>query len=286
MNQTGAKRSKIYFTVKSADKQRILFSASERHGDLQIFPKSPIYHNPSVMLEVQSVPYAGEHFSIHQSPKSPDGNLIKRTARITGADDINVHHFTHAIKRDRLFAHIYTKRAPKLDSEKYAVTKKVEQIISIGEYDSSSFTLYYSLWVGPRDRVFIAPISDEISVTQYSFANFQLAILSSYGCLFSDSTGGVINPLTAPPDKLPSKLLNAFDQTLAGRTEQQCFYEFKVSRDVLHNSYLQIIANKVSQSQFAVFQDVMGRSRLLGFLPTGLRNSAQYKERLQRMHKY
>jgi hypothetical protein len=274
---------KIYFTVKCADKERVLFSVSERNGDLQIFPRSPKYHNSSVTLQAPYIPYAGEHFSVHQSAKSADGNLIKRTVRRAGMDDLVAHHFTCAFKRDCLFAHIYTARAPKLDDARYDVTQKVKRAIPIGKYAPSDFVLYYSLWVGPSDRVFKPSISDEISVTQFPFTSFQLVLLSSYACMFSDSTGGRIVPMTINPDAMPPELRSILAPTHEGRTEEQCFYEFKASRDALHDSYLQVIANNLSESKFAIFQDVMHRSRRLGFLPVGFRDSAQYTQRLRRL---
>jgi hypothetical protein len=275
--------SKIYFTIKTEGENRVLFSVRERHGDLQIFPRNPLHYNPSSTMEGTNFVYAGEHFSIHQSPESPDGNLIKRTVRLDGQDDLIQHNFTHAVKRDALFAHVYTKRATKLKDDRYTVSRKVKNSFPLGKYDPSRFVLYYSVWIGPSARRFIIPMSNEIAVNQIQFTNFCLILFSSYGCIFSDTTGGVMMSATIHPNLLSPELLSFQTQAQAGMSETECFSVFQAYRSMLHNSYLQIISNTLSQEQRITFLDVMQKSARLGFVPVGDKDHAIYKSRLTQL---
>jgi hypothetical protein len=128
-----------------------------------------------------------QRYSIHPSPESPDGNLLKSTMRIAAGKTFHTRHWTKAIKSGQGYAPMFVQRCPTLDSENYSVTKAGIQELSLGSYDPQHFTPFFGVLVAARDNEFELPVATQfpaifvpINVAQHQFRSVRLIVLWSF----------------------------------------------------------------------------------------------------------
>jgi hypothetical protein len=115
---------------------RVLFHVSQTaKGDLMISTTSASYtrHNDDGDA-IPNVPIREDRYSIHTSPNSKTGNLIKQTLKDRDGKISHIRHFTEAMKtRDRL-APLYVARTVSLRHDRYISNDSPRTIVDLGAY--------------------------------------------------------------------------------------------------------------------------------------------------------
>lgn len=123
-----------------------------KHGDLMIFlPAGGLFviEDTDVPTDWHRKPIKQQRYSVHRSPRIPEGNMIKHTVEVDGREHTTVH-FTGALKSEKSFAPLFCRIVGShlVDADGQAGVK----IHSLGRYEPAHFSLCYFLFVGRRDR--------------------------------------------------------------------------------------------------------------------------------------
>lgn len=202
---------------------RVLFHVSQTaKGDLMISTTSASYtrHNDDGDA-TPNVPIREDRYSIHTSPNSKTGNLIKQTLKDRDGKISHIRHFTEAMKtRDRL-APLYVARTVSLRHDRYISNDSPRTIVDLGAYNPSELTLYYTVFVAREGHVFDSGVLVPHATSfEQDFSPFRLIVMSSFAAMPSDQIEMTMTVATFHPDKLTPEQLATQSKNMEGESDE------------------------------------------------------------------
>jgi hypothetical protein len=122
-----------------------------------------------------------KHITIHNSPKSNENNVIKRTIIYTDSSEDTAVQVTSAIKCDNLYIPVLFRVCGDLSRGRYKLPVPCEDdLIPIGKYDPKTDQLRFMVVVSKNDRHFQADIEHPTNNLRIQFDKFSVTVLWSY----------------------------------------------------------------------------------------------------------
>jgi hypothetical protein len=182
--------------------------------------------NPSRFMRTDEQPVTGELFvqsrySIHTSDKDPTGNSIVYQRMLDGVPTYRKKNWTDAIKSKSGFIPIFG-RLCSVMSDEHFTPKATREVINIGEFNPSYFTLCFLVLVGAPERKYTVFGPHNFYVVDYPFQRFRITLLVSYLSLPSDGRSHTTHYMTYRPEEVPPESAAAFRELTRGHDEEWC----------------------------------------------------------------
>lgn len=250
------------FVAMVNDQPRALFSVLEAtSGDLRVILKSGGLIGDKEIRPTAIVPVLQDRFSIHRSLESPTGiNQIKYTFTAEGRRNEPTSHFTRAIKQTNRFAPLLAARASNLSGTPYDPAPATLQV-SLGKYPAGMATMFYSIWVAARDRVFAEPPKGaRTRVIQHAFQSFRLVVMT--GTVFLPANGHTVRQIakTFAPETAVASVAEQTQELADGYDEPGAILVNEQRRRYLFDHYADFI-----QREEPGVRGAIPNARLLGF---------------------
>ncbi len=247
-------RSVVRFTIQTDSGERALFTVRDRprDGDLHI--------------DYMTGPYLGyegdkgrsidrQKYSVHPTPRVPDGNAIKTTVFLADGEELYVRQFTTALKQGRKFALLFTRRFFDLRRGPPARQNK-EDRICLGRIDPA-FSLLLCVLVSPADRAFEPPSEpDKFSIIQRAFSQVRVTVLWTFLSFPAGDHGESMHVSTERAEQINDPMMrDANERTMMGDDEAECIEGFYSACEDLIDSlkFLKIREMRAAgESEFAV----------------------------------
>ncbi|EMO2828165.1 hypothetical protein REV13_08905 [Klebsiella pneumoniae] len=225
-------------TVKVDKVDKTLFKFElKKNGDVLMYCKHAQFYRDSGGVPNNDNEIKQQRYSFHKSLDSKENiNFIKQTLDIPTSGIINTHIVTPAIKNNSGFIHVFSRRAPDLSIEKYNAKNKGKfRRLSIGEFDCTCSTIFYSLFIGSSSTQ--APENNtRKNVLMFTIGDFKFILNWTYLPLPAHSSGNLIHSTTIKDDA-DNIIGQAEGVDYHGAIEQSMFY-FKMLiaeyNDTLH----------------------------------------------------
>lgn len=228
------------FTIMVEGLSRTLIGISERaNGDVIVDLKPGQRHRNDPNSGEFHAPINVARYSLHVSPNSANGNLLKQTIKRVGDSDINSWHFTNAIKETGLCAPLYIRRFPDLGYDHFLTPVDGAESISLGSYDPFRFNLVAAVLVCSPSRRFDPRGIGVWSYREFSTAHFKIVVLWSFAIVPSNKSGDAHHIQTKDPAKEENWGRASRDIfTMRGYDEVRAGEYFSGMRDFLIAKYI------------------------------------------------
>jgi hypothetical protein len=233
------------FTINVANAERVILSiGGNKNGDTFLWPKSgDKYKKPGAMPSQPGPDIKEQHYSIHPSHESEDGNLIKNKMIMSDGQSEYAYHFTTAIKSGNSFAYLMARRCSHLNSSTFLLTKKSGTNISIDGYDPNYFSLLFGVLVGAPGLKFNTPLPRWLKVIQRTTNYIEIVLLWTFLPFGSHQSAFIRRRTTLRPtdDDIAKGLTNIqVDRTIAGLSPAECIRLFNSDCRDMKNEYLSV----------------------------------------------
>lgn len=122
-----------------------------------------------------------KHITIHNSQKSKNNNVIKRTIKYFSREPDTAVQVTGAIKTDNLYTPALFRVCGDLSRDRYKLPENCnDEIISLGSYTPSKDQLRFMVVVSDLDKPFEPDIEHPSNHMVVNFQNFSIALIWSY----------------------------------------------------------------------------------------------------------
>lgn len=122
-----------------------------------------------------------KHISIHNSPKSREHNMLKRTIKYSTGVKETLAQVTGAIKNDNLYTPVLFRVCGDLSRERHLVPESCrDELISLGVYNPKRDQLRFMVVVSGRDKPFTPDNEHPSNDLLLEFSNFSVTIIWSY----------------------------------------------------------------------------------------------------------
>jgi hypothetical protein len=230
----------IAFTLSNPEPRCILTVVERDDGQLVIFPQSNTKRRTlgTPIQDSSDSPQHGQgikHFkwSIHNTLESKHPiNVFKRILIAEDGTEESIVQYTTAIKKNFGFAPLFSHRCTVLDDASYSFNSNDRVVINLGPA-KPQFTVYFSLFIGPRDRIFKLPQSikhQRFNIHRHVFDKYSAVIIWSYLPIYNHEAGMFIEH--ASEEKLGFT---------AGMDEETCIYYFKHQTSLMRGEQIQTI---------------------------------------------
>ena len=164
-----------------------------------------------------------QRVSVHPSPASPDGNLLKFTTELKDGRRASHHHFTRAIKTSDRFAFLLMRYCCDLSLLDAAKPSENVDRFCIGPSDPERFTLVFSVFVSSPDREFLEVDLEDASIHSQVFGEFRLTLVWTYVSLRPSLDAWTAFPVTIRPEDIADLGERASNERqIEGYNEQEC----------------------------------------------------------------
>ncbi|MEH2485861.1 hypothetical protein [Bradyrhizobium sp. AZCC 2230] len=153
-----AKKTYLRFTIDVAGAPRTLLSVvQKRDGTVIVRPKADYGLRPAWSIDTADRIFS-QKYTIHPSVRSEIGiNTIHSTTVLVSGKKLEWRHLTKALKSGERYALLYVRRCANLEQLRYISKSPAENVVDLGGYDPTLYTLYYALFVGPPDMTLDVP---------------------------------------------------------------------------------------------------------------------------------
>lgn len=122
-----------------------------------------------------------KHITVHNSPKSKENNLIKRTIEYTDKEEETSVQVTGAIKTNNLYTPALFRVCGDLTRERYDLPENcTDEIINLGAYTPNKDQLRFMVVVSDVDKPFEPDIEHPSNDTMIKFNQFSITVIWSY----------------------------------------------------------------------------------------------------------
>ncbi len=122
-----------------------------------------------------------KHITVHNSPKSQENNVIKRTIEYTEKEPDTSVQVTGAIKTDNLYTPALFRVCGDLSRDRYEIPEDCnDEIISLGSYTPNKAQLRFMVVVSDIAKPFKPDIEHPSNDTLIQFQNFSVTLIWSY----------------------------------------------------------------------------------------------------------
>lgn len=182
-------------TVKLDNIEKTIFKFElKKNGDVFLYNRHAQFFRLSGTKDDNAKEIKQQRYSFHKSSESKEGiNFIKQTLDIGQSDMINTYIVTPVIKKNAGFIHVFSSRSPDMSPERYnSKIKKNYRVMSIGDCDVKSSTLFYSLFVGSSKIQFPKKITTANALS-FTIGDFRFLFTWAYLPMPSHYTGNLIH---------------------------------------------------------------------------------------------
>jgi hypothetical protein len=122
-----------------------------------------------------------KHITIHNSPKSQNNNVIKRTIEYSGQEPDTAVQVTGAIKTDNSYTPAVFRVCGDLSRDRYRLPEDCDdEVISLGAYTPSKDQLRFMVVVSNLDKPFEPDIEHPSNDMVVNFQKFSITLVWSY----------------------------------------------------------------------------------------------------------
>jgi hypothetical protein len=261
-------------------KPRELFTLEDREqdGDLYIYiPAAVLSRDLGTTITDNQPPIKTQKISVHRSLDSPHNiNVIKLTRIFADDTERSERHVTRAIKAKNAWVPLFCSRRANMSHDSYLVSPKAKDTWPLGSFDTSKFTLLFSIVVSHRDLIYRPPLRSNTNCQTRRFQHFSITVLWSFVSVPSPQSAMTAFLFTLSPTLIPEHMRPMFDGMYDGlsaaATATQVTAHF--------NGMLQELGQTLSV-QIPECRDVWQTGLLLGLF----RDGNNFKEVSKRMAK-
>ncbi|MFA0405213.1 hypothetical protein [Vibrio sp. 10N.222.52.C12] len=181
-------KTRITIDVEGCKKTVVSITENQNNFDLNIHIASNgrIYRSEDLRDLVSTRPEeeyvaADKYISVHNSNKSSENNMIKRTTNYKDGTKETQAHITGAIKTSNTYGPALFRVCGDLSNERYtADIDEADSVLSLGSYTPDNDQLRFMLVVSDKDKPFTPHDEHPSNNRTIQFENFSVTIIWSY----------------------------------------------------------------------------------------------------------
>lgn len=286
--KTMGSKTSFRFVLDVKNKPRAILSISERPKTFDL----TLNLRPAALLREPSVPiyeqlpgskFQGkttqiQRYSIHPTHDSNSYNTITHTL-VHDTGQYRFYHKTSAIKSQKKFAELYTRRFPNLDADTFDIKNNSGQTIKLGHFDPTAFTLVMTVFVGDSSLDFDASMPD-INIRQLRTTLFNLVLVWSFLTIRALPTGFLSHAFLPTNQDLSyaKDLIDVFSPFEQGWTAAECLDR--------HNRQRALCLQELRDEWTSAIPDsswLQNYFNTVEFFKHGVKDTPAWKNRISRM---